>query len=128
MSLDESDVRVELDIEPGAEPGTFDEVMERRFGRRAGLQAAVVAAGGAVASMTFAKTAAAAGPYAAGELTYDAVPPNGNDAITLPAGFTHDIIISWGDPVVPGAPAFDIQNQTEAAQQAQCGFNHDYLA
>jgi uncharacterized protein len=107
----------------------FDDVLERRFGRRGALKAALAGAGGAAAAASIVSgSASAAGPYAPGELTYDAVAPNGDDQITLPAGFTHDIVISWGDPVVPGAPAFDLGNQTQAAQEMQCGFNHDYLA
>ena len=110
---------------------SFDEVLEQRFGRRTALKAALGAGGAAVAATLGADAVAAAAdnsPYAPGELTYDAVPQSGTDAIVLPDGFTHDIVISWGDPVVPGAPAFDIQNQTGAAQEQQCGFNHDYLA
>ena len=32
----------------------------------------------------------------------------------------------WGDPVVPGAPAFDFDNQTPEAQEKQFGFNNDF--
>ena len=112
------------------DPASFDEVLEQRFGRRTALKAALGAGGAAMAATLGADAASAAdiSPYAPGELTYDAVPQSGTDAIVLPAGFTHDVVISWGDPVVPGAPAFDILNQTGAAQEQQCGFNHDYLA
>ncbi len=108
---------------------SFEDILAKRFGRRTALKAAVTGVGGAVAATAIsAKGAAAVGPYVTGELTYDAIPPNGTDGITVAAGFTHDVVISWGDPVVPGAPAFDIQNQTQAAQEKQCGFNHDYVA
>jgi secreted PhoX family phosphatase len=106
---------------------SFEHVLEARFGRRGALKAAIAGATGAVIAATIAEPAAAAGPYALGELTYDGVTLSDADAITLPAGFTYDVLISWGDPVVPGAPAFDILNQSEAAQAQQCGFNHDYL-
>ena len=36
-------------------------------------------------------------------------------------------MIRWGDPVLPGAPAFDVRNVTEAAQAMQFGYNCDYL-
>jgi len=108
---------------------SFERIMDVRFGRRTAIKAAVAGVGGAVAATVIATdSVAAAGPYAVGELTYDAIPPNGTDAVTVAAGFTHDIVISWGDPVVPGAPAFNLMNQTQAAQEKQCGFNHDYVA
>ena len=47
--------------------------------------------------------------------------------VTVPTGFKYDIIISWGDPVVPGAPAFDVTAQTVAKQAQQLGFNNDYV-
>ncbi|HRD76178.1 MAG TPA: PhoX family phosphatase [Hyphomicrobiaceae bacterium] len=42
-------------------------------------------------------------------------------------GYDSDILIRWGDPVLPGAPAFDPTRQTAAAQARQFGYNNDYL-
>ena len=35
-------------------------------------------------------------------------------------------MISWGDPVLPNAPKFDVANQSGAAQRGQFGFNNDF--
>ncbi|KAA0688750.1 PhoX family protein [Azospirillum brasilense] len=43
------------------------------------------------------------------------------------AGYNADILIRWGDPVVPGAPAFDPMNQTAEAQSKQFGYNNDFV-
>jgi uncharacterized protein len=43
------------------------------------------------------------------------------------AGYDSDILIRWGDKVLPGAPAFDPLKQTAAAQKQQFGYNNDYL-
>ena len=53
------------------------------------------------------------------------VAPNTADAVTVPAGYRSDVVIRWGDPVLPGAPEFDFENQTAAAQAGQYGFNCD---
>lgn len=46
----------------------------------------------------------------------------------MPEGYSWSTIIAWGDPVLPGAPEFDYNNQTAAAQAAQFGYNNDYTA
>ncbi|TAP45222.1 PhoX family phosphatase [Arthrobacter sp. S39] len=48
------------------------------------------------------------------------------DAVTVPEGFTWQPVIRWGDPIFNDAPAFDLNNQTAAAQEKQFGYNNDY--
>nr|WP_320782395.1 PhoX family phosphatase [Streptomyces sp. CRN 30] len=59
---------------------------------------------------------------------FEPVPSDAGDRVTVPEGFTHDVLISWGDPVLPGAPPFDYDRQSEAAQAGQFGVNNDYCA
>ncbi len=42
-------------------------------------------------------------------------------------GYDADILIRWGDPVLKGAPEFDVQAQSAQRQVAQFGYNNDYL-
>ncbi len=49
------------------------------------------------------------------------------DDVTVPVGYEWDPIIRWGDPVLPGAPAFDPAAQDPEAQAGQFGYNNDYL-
>ncbi|MGA8992584.1 MAG: PhoX family phosphatase, partial [Rhodoplanes sp.] len=44
-----------------------------------------------------------------------------------PEGYDADVLMRWGDPVLPGAPPFDPLRQTAAAQRLQFGYNNDYL-
>lgn len=59
--------------------------------------------------------------------TFQPVPPNKLDAVTVPEGFRSSVVMRWGDPVVPGAPAFDPARQTVASARAQFGYNCDYV-
>lgn len=48
------------------------------------------------------------------------------DHVVAP-GYEADILIRWGDPVVPGAPAFDPAFPFPDAQEKQFGYNNDYV-
>ncbi|MBX7433708.1 PhoX family phosphatase [Mycobacterium sp. Y57] len=59
-------------------------------------------------------------------MNFTSVPPNSEDAVVVADGYQQGVVISWGDPVLPDAPAFDVDNQTGAAQRGQFGFNNDF--
>ncbi|WP_441297609.1 PhoX family protein [Actinosynnema sp. ALI-1.44] len=59
-------------------------------------------------------------------LNFDPVAPNTEDRIVTPAGYDQAVVIRWGDAVLPGAPRFDFDKQTAAAQAKQFGFNNDF--
>jgi secreted PhoX family phosphatase len=61
-------------------------------------------------------------------MKFTAVAPNSEDAVVVADGYQQAVVISWGDPVLPGAPAFDVAKQTGAAQRGQFGFNNDFAA
>jgi secreted PhoX family phosphatase len=48
------------------------------------------------------------------------------DLVTVPKGYTARVLVAWGDPIMPGAPDwFPDASQDAAAQEKQCGMNHD---
>ncbi len=61
-------------------------------------------------------------------LGFTAIPSSTADAIVVPQGYEHSVLIKWGDPVVPGAPAFNAAAQTGEAQSKQFGYNADFVA
>ncbi|GGP38901.1 phosphatase [Saccharothrix coeruleofusca] len=59
-------------------------------------------------------------------LNFTAVAPNQLDEVVVPEGYQQAVVMRWGDPVLPGAPAFDFDRQTAAAQAKQFGYNNDF--
>lgn len=59
-------------------------------------------------------------------MDFTAVAPNTQDAVVIPQGYEQSVVIRWGDPVIPGAPRFDMAAQTPEAQEKQFGFNNDF--
>ncbi|MGV3016171.1 PhoX family protein [Rothia sp. 88186D007BW] len=86
---------------------------------------------GATGASGSATTSAAASPSlteilnSAG-LQFTPVEPNTEDAVVVPAGYTSNVLIRWGDPIFADAPEFDVNKQTAAAQERQFGFNNDF--
>ncbi|REE62247.1 hypothetical protein BX257_4863 [Streptomyces sp. 3212.3] len=109
--------------------------LSRRSALRAAAVVTVATATGAATAVTVPQAAAApAGRHggahttAARGLRFAPVAPNTADAVTVPDGYRQNVVIRWGEPILRGAPAFDPENQTAAAQAGQFGYNSDFLA
>jgi uncharacterized protein len=60
------------------------------------------------------------------KLGFTEVPVSSEDELVVPSGYTWDVLIPWGAPLLPGSPAFAEDASNSAADQAaQVGFNHD---
>ncbi|MGL5826445.1 MAG: alkaline phosphatase PhoX, partial [Nocardioides sp.] len=102
-------------------------VLSRRSVLGASAVAGVVALG--AARPAAARTALPSSTNRNFPLAFGAITPVAPavDAVTVPKGFRWDPIIRWGDPILPGAPAFDGQAQSAQSQAGQFGYNCDYL-
>ncbi|SMG22057.1 hypothetical protein SAMN06295981_1233 [Corynebacterium pollutisoli] len=121
----------------------FGDLMSRRTALKAGgLTVLTVGGGAALAACSPANEAASSSTTAAGAsssasdsssehtsgkgLQFEMVEPNEKDELVVPAGYAQSVLIAWGDPVIEGAPEFDVDNQTAAAAEQQFGFNNDF--
>ncbi|MGH3884992.1 MAG: PhoX family protein [Pseudonocardiaceae bacterium] len=116
------------------------DIVTDALSRRSVLRALAVlglagAASGAFVGSAAAPPAAACVPAAASArrgaargLAFTPVAPNTADAVTVAEGYTQQVVVRWGEPIVKGAPAFAPTAQSPAAQAGQFGYNCDYLA
>lgn len=110
---------------------TFESIVQRRFSRRGLLKGAVVTSAGAAATASLHVQAnnVGAAPLAR-PLGFQAIEPQPTDVdeIVLPDGYKYEVLLRWGDPLMPDAPEFDVDNQTPEAQAQQFGIDNDMIA
>lgn len=107
---------------------TFEAVVARRLSRRDMLRNGAVAA--AVVTTAGVATAGRAEAAPAGSASFASLPTQAVDvdALQVAAGHSWAPLLSWGDPVLPGAPAFNPATLTPEAQARQAGYNADFVA
>jgi uncharacterized protein len=117
------------DIGTNRDPGvTLNDVIATRFSRRdafKGLTASLALTAFGGAAMTLAREAKAA--VSASTLTFAEVPHGYTPNHVVAEGYDAQILIRWGDPVLPGAPAFDPRTLTADDQEKMFGYNNDYV-
>ncbi|PRY33030.1 PhoX family protein [Pseudosporangium ferrugineum] len=92
-----------------------------------GSAAAATPAAAVPSAVPAAGPAPAAGRDRAGALTFKPIPPNKLDNLVVPNGYDTAVVMRWGDPVLPGAPALDVARQSADRQSRQFGFNNDFV-
>ena len=98
--------------------------MSRRTALKGFVTTAVMGALGGTLTSRFA-LAAEGGPSTLGFQSLEQVITENH---TVAPGYSANVLIRWGDKVLPDAPDFDPMAQTAEAQAKQFGYNCDYLA
>jgi uncharacterized protein len=109
---------------------TMGDIVARRYGRREMLRgslavAAITAAFGPLSQIATARRSEAAAGKAA--FSFPELKAGVDRTHHVAQGYTADILLRWGDPILPGAPEFDPMNQTAEAQKQQFGYNNDFV-
>ncbi|TGD99317.1 PhoX family protein [Methylobacterium nonmethylotrophicum] len=102
---------------------TLGEVVARRFDRREILRGGLAVA--AISATLAPRAVAAAG--APETFPFRELPAGADERHHVAEGHDAEVLIRWGDPVLPGAPPFDPHRQSAAAQAQQFGYNNDFL-
>jgi secreted PhoX family phosphatase len=117
----------DVPLNPSAEP-TLGDVINTRFSRREVLKGALgVTALGALAGSPLALLAAAGEAPAQTRFGFEEIAHGVDETHHVAPGYRAEVLIRWGDPVLPGAPEFDPYRQSAAAQKRQFGYNNDFI-
>ena len=115
----------------GNEP--FAAILNRRISRRSLVKAAAVGAPLlALSTSPLGSQIFGSAPLSASEgsssstVGLESIPHDLDDQVNVSPGYSSNVVIRWGDAVLPGAPAFSLSGQTAEAAAKQFGFNCDY--
>jgi secreted PhoX family phosphatase len=111
---------------PSANPSIGD-VIAARYHRRDILKGALGVAAIAATVSPLAIMASQKAQAATASFQFKEVTAGVDERHHVAEGYNADILMRWGDPVLPGAPTFDPAQQSAAAQKKQFGYNNDYL-
>ena len=110
---------------------TMGEIIAARYNRRDLLRGALavtaISATVSPLALATAERASAQGANATPSFDFKEVPAGSDEKHYVAEGYDADILIRWGDPVLPGAPAFDPRRQSADAQGKQYGYNNDFV-
>jgi hypothetical protein len=99
------------------------EIARARMSRRTALKGFVTTAMmGALGGTLTSRVALAASSFG-----FESLAQTITEDMQVAPGYSAQLLIRWGDPMLPGAPDFDPINQSAAAQAQQFGYNNDFL-
>lgn len=115
----------------GQEDAEFTQMVEAALSRRSFFkQAGAVSMGAFLAASPLANAIEKAiTPAKSMLLNFEGIPASTADQVIVPKGYKAEVLLSWGDPLFAGAPAFDQSGKASAAsQEMQFGDNTDGMS
>ena len=104
---------------------TIQEIIARKIARRTFLKGVFAASAAGLSPALLRSESGEAAEI--DQIRFQPISPNSEDKVSVAAGYSADVLIRWGDPVISGAPDFDFANQTPTAQALQFGYNCDFV-
>lgn len=112
-----------MHVEKGSD---FSKIIDAGLSRRRFMQGGATAMGLFLAANPLAKAVAATTNLESKLLGFKKIPVSTADTFVVPEGYVAKPLISWGDPILKGAPMFDESGtQPASAQAGQFGDNTD---
>ena len=109
---------------------TFERVLAARLNRRDAMKL-VTATGAAIGwSRSLAGSVVGSGSVPESHrsrFAFEEISHGVSDTHAIAPGYDADVLIRWGDAVLPGAPEFDLYRQTPESQEKQFGYNNDHI-
>lgn len=108
---------------------TFEQILKRHISRRnflktVAITSALNVAGASCVSKMVVKIEREPKSFPLG---FSPIVGNNRDTLNVPIGHTVKVLLRWGDPILPDAPDFDLNNMTAEAQAMQFGYNCDFV-
>ncbi len=111
----------DISTSPHTQHETFESVLQAYMSRRTLLK-------GAVSSLVLAYASPLLHSDAeAGDTGFTPLTHSTEDKLLVPPGYESQILIRWGDPVIPDTPGFDPRRADPAKQARQFGYNADFI-
>jgi secreted PhoX family phosphatase len=125
MSREEYPAQDDGPANPSSEPA-FGEIVAAHLSRRDLLKGAAATLAAGLFGNTLVGCASLAED--APPLAFTEVTPGPQPDHAVARGYTAQVLVRWGDKVLPGAPDFEVRRQSVAAQARQFGYNCDFIA
>ena len=114
--------------------GSLEHLINQRMSRRrmlersplAGAALTVPAMAGCDSSIATNETIEPTDP-AASRYQFQEISRGSDETHHIPTDYELDVLLRWGDPLFPDAPAFNAHAQNAAAQSRQFGYNCDFV-
>ncbi|WP_268746508.1 alkaline phosphatase PhoX [Nitrincola sp. A-D6] len=106
---------------------SFQQIFEKRLSRRSMMKGSI-----GTAMLGFFSTSSYSALASAGSssrhsplIGFEAISVSAADGVSLPKGYTHQVILPWGQPISGNLPAFDPMTNSGSDQAHQMGSHHD---